>query len=419
MKALTAKTLFLAAAVALAGCQSASFVHTSGSELVDGDGAEFRIRGTNLGNWLNPEGYMLGFGSCDSPHFIDEMLRQLVGPEETAKFWAAFKESYITEADIAFVAETGANTVRLPFHYKLFTGEDYMGSNDPEEGFRRFDDLIGWCRKHGLKVILDMHACPGGQTGTNHDDSYGYPWLFRSEAFQRLYCDIWRRIAARYADEPVVLGYDLMNEPILWDHSDRDGLKAKLAKVQRRAADAIREVDRNHVIIFAGAHGNSNFAPFDGFTFGENEMLSCHYYSFGNPKYDDTAVAKFAAVGKRAGVPMYMGETGHNTHAWCRAIVESMEGKGMGWTFWPLKKPDGGGWLKFRTPEGWNETVAAFAKSDRSSYRKLQNRPERAKALEIMRRFIENCRYENCTPDAGYLKAIHLSAPLNEKGRNP
>ena len=419
MKALTAKTLFLAAAVALAGCQSASFVHTSGTELVDGDGAEFRIRGTNLGNWLNPEGYMFGFGSCDSPHFIDEMFRQLVGPEETAKFWAAFKASYITEADIAFVAETGANTVRLPFHYKLFTGEDYMGSNDPEEGFRRFDDLIGWCRKHGLKVILDMHSCPGGQAGTNHDDSYGYPWLFRSEAIQRQYCDIWRRIAARYADEPVVLAYDLMNEPILWDHSDRDGLKAKLAKVQRMAADAIREVDRNHVIIFAGAHGNSNFAPFDGFAFGENEMLSCHYYSFGNPKYDDTAVAKLAAVGKRAGVPMYMGETGHNTRAWCRAIFESMEGKGMGWTFWPLKKQDGGGWLSFKTPAGWNETVAACAKSDRLSYKKLQNRPERAKALDLMRRFVENCKRENCTVDARYLKALHLSIPSNTKGTNP
>ena len=129
-------------AVALAGCQSVSFVRTSGTELVNEKGERFMIRGTNLGNWLNPEGYMFGFGACESPHFIDEMFRQLVGPEETAKFWAAFKDSYITEADIAFVAATGANTVRLPFHYKLFTSEDYLGSNDPEEGFRRFDDVI-------------------------------------------------------------------------------------------------------------------------------------------------------------------------------------------------------------------------------------------------------------------------------------
>ena len=421
-------TLLLLALSAFAGCRSASFVRVSGGDLVDGNGAKFLIRGTNLGNWLNPEGYMFGFGKCESPHMMDEMFRQLVGPEETAKFWAAFKESYITEDDIAFVAATGANTVRLPFHYKLFTVEDYLGSNDPDEGFRRFDDVIGWCRKHGLKVILDMHSCPGGQTGTNHDDSYGYPWLFRSEANQREYCDIWRRIAARYANEPVVLAYDVMNEPIPWYHSDKDELNALMAKVQRRAADAIREVDRNHIIIFAGAQCNSNFAPFDGFAFGENEMLSCHYYSFGNPKYDDKAVAKFAALGKKMGVPMYMGETGHNTYGWCREITESMEKKGMGWTFWPFKKPGGECWLSFRLPDGWNDTVAAFAKSDRSSYKQLQNRPERAKALAIMHQFIENCKFRNCTPDAAYIKATvgrgvptapQQPNPSNTKGTNP
>ena len=421
--------------------QAAGFVRVSGTRLVDESGREFRIRGTNLGNWLNPEGYMFGFSRCESPYMMDEMFRQLVGPEEAAKFWTAFKDSYITEDDIAFIASTGANTVRLPFHYKLFTVEDYLGANDPEEGFRRFDDVIGWCRKHGLKVILDMHSCPGGQTGTNHDDSYGYPWLFRSEALQREYCDIWRRIATRYADEPVVLAYDVMNEPIPWYHSDKDELNALMAPVQRKAADAIREVDRNHVIIFAGAQCNSNFAPFDGFRFGENEMLSCHYYSFGNPKYDDAAVAKFASVAAKANVPMYMGETGHNTYGWCRAIVESMEQKGIGWTLWPFKKPGGDCWLSIRMPDGWNETVAAFAKSDRQSYKQLQNRPERAKALGLMRQFIENCKFGNCTPDSAYIKATvgradpcppqsesvgradpcppqHLP-PSNRKGTNP
>ena len=92
MKDFTVKMLVLAAAVASAGCQSASFVRTSGTELLDGKGERFLIRGTNLGNWLNPEDDMLGFGSCDSPNFIDEMLRQLVGPDEAAKFRASLKD---------------------------------------------------------------------------------------------------------------------------------------------------------------------------------------------------------------------------------------------------------------------------------------------------------------------------------------
>ena len=386
-----------------------AFIHTSGTNLVDGNGGKFFIRGTNLGNWLNPEGYMFGFRKCNSPHFIDEMFRQLVGPEEAANFWAAFKDNYVTEADIAFIAATGANTVRLPFHYKLFTAEDYLGSNDPAEGFRRLDAAIGWCRAHGLKVILDMHDCPGGQTGANIDDSYGYPWLFRSEGLQRQYREIWRAIAARYADDPAVLGYDLMNEPVSSDLADKEELNGLLAAVQRGAADAIREVDPNHVIMFAGAQWNTNFAPFDGFAFGENEMFTCHHYSFGNPVYDDGSVQRYAAAAERAGVPMYMGETGHNDYGWYRAIRESMESHNIGWTFWPVKMPNGGGWLRFPKPEGWDETVVAFAESDRGSYKELMNRPERATAGDLLRRYAESCKFGNCAPDAEYLQALNLS----------
>jgi hypothetical protein len=388
-----------------------AFIHTSGTNLVDGNGGKFFIRGTNLGNWLNPEGYMFGFRKCNSPHFIDEMFRQLVGPEEAANFWAAFKDNYVTEADIAFIEATGANTVRLPFHYKLFTAEDYLGSNDPAEGFRRLDAAIGWCRAHGLKVILDMHDCPGGQTGANIDDSYGYPWLFRSEGLQRQYREIWRAIAARYADEPTVLGYDLMNEPVSSDLADKEELNGLLAAVQRGAADAIREVDPNHVIMFAGAQWNTNFAPFDGFAFGENEMFTCHHYSFGNPDYDDGAVRRYAEVAERAGVPMYMGETGHNAYGWYRAIRESMESHNIGWTFWPVKMPNGGGWLRFPKPEGWDETVVAFAESDRGSYKELMNRPERATAVDLLRRYAESCKFGNCAPNAEYLQSLNLSVP--------
>lgn len=388
-----------------------TFIHTSGTNLVDGNGEKFFIRGVNLGHWLNPEGYMFGFGRCNSAHFIDEMLRQLVGPEAAAEFWTAFKDNYVTEADIAFIAATGVNTVRLPFHYKLFTGEDYLGSNDPAEGFRRLDDAIGWCRAHGLKAILDMHDCPGGQTGANIDDSYGYPWLFRSEGLQRQYREIWRAIAARYAAEPVILGYDLMNEPVSSDLEDKEELNGLLAGVQRGAADAIREVDPNHVVMFAGAQWNTNFEPFADFELGENEMFTCHHYAFGNPVYDDGAVQRYAEVAGRAGVPMYMGETGHNTNEWCRAIMESMECHNIGWTFWPLKKPDGSCWLPFRTPEGWKENVVAFAESDRRSYGEIHNRSERAKARDLLRRYIDNCRFENCVPDAEYLQALNLTVP--------
>ena len=51
-----------------------SFLKVSGRDIVKEDGSKHFIKGTNLGNWLNPEGYMFGFNSTNSPRKINEML---------------------------------------------------------------------------------------------------------------------------------------------------------------------------------------------------------------------------------------------------------------------------------------------------------------------------------------------------------
>ena len=390
------------------------FVRVEGRGLVDARGDAFFIRGTNLGHWLNPEGYMFGFGgSCNSAHFIDEMFKQLVGPARTRAFWRAFKDGYVTEDDIAFIAATGANTVRLPFHYKLFTDEDYLDLTGPGDGFRRLDDAVGWCRRHGLRVILDMHDCPGGNTGDNIDDSHGYPWLFEEEEYQRQFAALWKEIAAHYADEPAVLAYDLVNEPISSRLANADALNERLESVQFLALDAIRSVDRNHIVILAGAQWNGNFAPFTDFGRDPNMMYECHHYDLGNHEYKDGRVQEFARFRDKSGKPMYMGETGHNPSLdWYRQIRESMERNNIGWTFWPYKLPGSACWNGFAYPEGWKETISKFAEGDRSSYAAIQkNRPDRAKALELMRKYVENCRFENCRAEEGYIKAVGLKVP--------
>lgn len=101
---------------------------------------------------------MYGFKKTNSAHFINEMLCQLAGPDFTAAFWKRYKDSYITRDDMLFIKSTGANTVRLPFHYKLFTDEDYMGLTAAQDGFARIDSLVSWCREAGLYLILDMDS---------------------------------------------------------------------------------------------------------------------------------------------------------------------------------------------------------------------------------------------------------------------
>ena len=194
--------------LAVVGLQAqGGFVKVEGKNLVKPNGEKLYIQGTNLGNWLNPEGYMFGFSKTNSAWMIDLMMKEMVGPDATAAFWEAFRENYITKKDVEFIARQGANTIRLPFNYKLFTNEEYLGQTEGKNVFGIIDRVVDWCREAGLYLILDMHDCPGGQTGDNIDDGYGYPWLFESERSQQLFCQIWQQIALHYKNEPVVLGY--------------------------------------------------------------------------------------------------------------------------------------------------------------------------------------------------------------------
>ena len=382
-----------------------AFVRVNGPDLITPDGEKLFIKGTNLGNWLNPEGYMFGFQKTNSGRFIDEMFCQMVGPDFTAEFWKAFKDNYVTRKDIEFIASTGANTIRLPFHYKLFTDEDFMGLSVNQDGFSRVDSVINWCRDNHLYVILDMHDAPGGQTGDNIDDSYGYPWLFESEVSQQLMCDIWRKIADYYKNEPVILGYDLMNEPIAPYFENMEELNAKLEPLYKRVVKAIREVDNNHVVMIGGAQWNGNFQPFKDSKFDDKLMYTCHRY--GGPPTKE-AIMNFIHFRDSVNLPMYMGEIGHNTDEWQAGFCKTMQENNIGYTFWPYKKKDGSCFMGIKEPENWNKVIA-FSETSRATYKEIRDaRPEQAMMRKAMMDFIENSKCENCIPQVGYIRSLGL-----------
>lgn len=399
----------LAITATLAG-SAKDFLKVNGPDIVDSKGEKFHIKGTNLGNWLNPEGYMFGFQRTSSAHMIDEALRELVGPTEARRFWQNFKDNYITEADFRFIAEKGANTIRVPFNYRMFTNEDYMGLNDADEGFRRLDDCVRWARKNGVRLILDMHDCPGGQTGDNIDDSYGYPWLMTDPVAQQQFIDIWRQIAEHYADEDVILGYELANEPVAtyWEGEERDRLNAALEPLYKRATAAIREVDPNHIILLGGPQWNSYFGNFTDWTFDDNIMYTCHRY--GGPATAE-AIASYIEFRDKTNRPMYMGELGHNTDEWMSDFVDAMRANNIGYTFWPYKKIGDSAMTGVAEPEGWKEELAAFVEAPRGSYGEIRDARKlcsQERGVELLNRYVENAKAPNMLVHDSYIRAIQL-----------
>ena len=388
--------------------QPTEFVRVKGPNLIKPDGTKLFIQGTNLGNWLNPEGYMFGLSRTNSAWMIDLMIKEAVGPDFAAEFWRQFKDNYITRKDIAFIASQGANTIRLPFNYKLFTDEDYMGLTKNQDGFARIDSMVAWCKDAGLYLILDMHDCPGGQTGDNIDDGHGYPWLFESEVSQALFCDIWKRIAYRYKDEPVILGYELANEPIAHYFENKDALNLLLEPLYKRAVNAIREVDVNHVILLGGARWNSDFFMFTDWEFDRNIMYTCHRYG-GEPTAE--AIKDYIDFRDKTNLPMYMGEIGHNTDEWQARFVKVMKENNIGYTFWPYKKIDNSCMMGIKRPELWDDVVVKFSETPRGTYKEWREaRPHQESFRNLLLKYVENSRFENCQRQDAYIRSLGLGS---------
>ena len=398
-------TLFLALAFVSCGNNKPTdrFIRISGQDLIAPDGTKFFIQGINLGNWLNPEGYMFFFGNTNCFRRINEAFCEMVGPDFTAWFWQEFKKNYITRDDIAYIKQTGMNSIRIPFHYKLFTDEDYMGLNSRQNGFELIDQLLDWCRAEGLYVIFDMHAAPGGQTGDNIDDSYGYPWLFESEESQSLCCDLWKKIAARYANDAIVLGYDLLNEPI---PSHFSHLNKFLEPFYKRCTAAIREVDKNHIILLGAANWNSNFSVFSDWKFDDKIMYTCHRYWCDTLQHN---IQDYVDFRNKVNLPMYMGETGENTDEWVAAWTRLMERNNIGWHYWPYKKMARGACMMIiPRPENWDKVVE-YTRKDRSSFAKIREaRPDQDLVRKAMTDLLENMKFANCQKNEGYTKAMGM-----------
>ena len=379
------------------------FVTTRGRDLVSADGKPLLLKGINLGNWLLPEGYMFKFKTANSPRLIHTVINELVGEDEGRRFWKTYYENYITREDIRFIKQSGFNSIRVPFSYRLFVSEAEPRKIEGE-GYRLLDDVVAWCKKENLYVIFDMHAAPGGQTGDNIDDSWGYPFLFESAESQDLTVNLWRKIAARYRDEPAVIGYDLLNEPIA-PYFDTADLNPKLEPLYRKMVAGIRVVDRNHLIFLGGAQWDNNFKVF-GPPFDDKLVYTFHKYWM---EVNQQAIQEYLDFRDKHNVPVWMGESGENTDEWISSYRTLLERNNIGWCFWPYKKLNATSCVvSINSPTDW-DTIVGFAEGPRATFEEVRkHRPSKEKVQKALSDYLERIRFANCRINQRYLNALGL-----------
>ncbi|HXD78620.1 MAG TPA: cellulase family glycosylhydrolase [Puia sp.] len=388
---------------------SMSFLHTRGQDIVNEAGKEIYLKGVGLGNWLLPEGYMWKFGGLgDRPRKIEKVVADLVGNEKAERFWRAYRQNYITEADIQRIAEVGFNCVRLPVNARLLLTE---GENPVfiEGGFQLIDSLVSWCKKHKVYIILDMHAAPGGQTGANIDDSRNdVPELFIDKKYQDELVNIWVKLAQRYRDEPVVAAYDLLNEPLPVGTGAAGRYKQLLIPLYQRLTLQIRKADKRHMITLEGFNWANDWSLFDE-PFDTNVFYQFHYYCWARPD-DQKSIEYFVKKRNELNAPVWVGETGEKGNAIYWGTSQYLAANNIGFSFWPWKKMDTKNTpYSIKEPDNWDLIV---------KYTKGGPRPDSTVADKILTDFLDNIKLANCQYFEDVCNAIFTRIPGKIEAEN-
>jgi endoglucanase len=280
-------------------------LHVRGAAIVDGRGEPIRLKGTNIGGWLNMENFITGYAANES--MMRAAVRNVLGDDAYELFFERLLSAFYADADAAFLAGLGLNCVRIPVNYRHLES-DARPFEIIEDGFRHLDRAVAAGAAHGVYSLIDLHALPGSQNQHWHSDNPTHRALFwEHRHFQDRVVHLWEAIADRYKDNAWVAGYNLMNEPA-------DESRAVVGPFYERLAQAIRAVDPDHILFF---DGNTYSTEFD--FFGEpldNAVYTLHDYvpaGLGRAdRYDPgEAEEKFlqrSFYARRTGTPIYVGE---------------------------------------------------------------------------------------------------------------
>ena len=290
-----------------------------------------------------------------------------------------------SQEDAEEMANVGINFLRLPINWSGL---------EPEEGqfnldyLAQIDEVVEHCRNAGIYVLIDFHqdaySKELGEDGAPYwailpqvefthegpledlDERRGSPQVLdafenffdNAEGIMDRFMPAVEMVAARYASDSTVLGYEIMNEPVAFHASD--GIN-KLYNFYSKVTQTIRAVDDKHTI-WMEPDASRNFllvsdAP-NGFE-DPNIVYTPHMY----PPFSDTEtwdsakwIEELTYTYDRMmqekedwGAALVLGEWGANPRwegsiPYIRASHRIFNDRLMGQTFWLWKENCQGFW---------------------------------------------------------------------------
>ena len=278
-------------------------------------------------------------------------------------------ERPMTEDDMATLRDWGATLIRYQMVRDWFLPDANQDLDEYDrwldgrlDHFERF--VLPAAERLGMKAVLDLHVVPGGR------ERGGEMHMFHDARYADHFIALWRRIATRFRGRPGLYGYDLVNEPV----QTREALPGcDYWSLQRRAAEAVREVDPDTPVIIEANRWDAPsafryLAPVDL----PNVLYQVHMYvphgythqnvAAGKPRppvaYPDPArgldrdflrraLAPVREFERRHGAKIYVGEFSAvawapGADAYLRDCIDLFAEYGWDWTYHAFREWNGG-----------------------------------------------------------------------------
>lgn len=286
-------------------------LHAESTNLYNEKGEKVFLRGINLGGWLIQEDWFTPVNNeSKGDLYTMRIFEERFGVEKTYELFNTYQDNWIQETDFKNIADMGFNCVRIPFWYRNFQSDEngnWILDENGEIDLSRLEWAVDMCRKYGIYAILDLHAANGVQGYADHaglTDSYHFfDQNEKGEWYREQAAELWEVIAERFAGDPAVAMFDLLNEPMcnvplknrvyryIWDFYDM-------------AYDKIRAKDPTRVICMIGTWSVDKLPNPKKYDW-TNVVYQYHQYDKNKWDYTNRIAAGWACG---YDVPQYAGE---------------------------------------------------------------------------------------------------------------
>lgn len=289
----------------------------------------------------------------------DQVLLRGVNVNQLVDFYAYDPAQPVTTSftrdDVQRIAAYGFTVIRLGLSWSAL--EPTRGALDPEY-LRRIDDVVGWAKEAGIRVVLDMHqdgwwngASPADvQCRPGTEPMWGYDgapewatitdgaprcqfqgrdispagdrafehFFFNTEGVRSALARTWGELAGRYRADPTVAGFDLLNEPGFGETAPATtslllGAFYDDAIREIRAAGAPQIVFVEPSILWSGLGVDAG--PRTGFTQDRNVVFSPHLYAESITMDRDLGIPPIVAIERQFALAQRVAAA-HGTALW-------------------------------------------------------------------------------------------------------